>query len=308
MMLNRINLMAMAALCTLIHAGTAMAGSSYSTDFENFALGGDTTGTNPLITDPGAGTNNWRGNGASGLADNGVPGSMYDGEIVDTGDPGYDQAYRLSNAKVSGNYDTTHAATPTVDAIGETSTGATPGTFCFSFDFKSADSLPQDGLLIDVTPFKANSSERQGIIRITDDVTNGLSVGWWEVVGGGFNFVQLATGLSRTDWHSVSVEMTFIDGANNDSVAVNVNGSATTGLGTWESYYPLVNVAEQPVDSVIFRVASPIDFQNNTGGVAGLDDGGIYFDNLYLESKPIPEPTSLALIGLGGLAALRRRR
>lgn len=39
----------------------------------------------------------------------------------------------------------------------------------------------------------------------------------------------------------------------------------------------------------------------------GLNQG-IWFDELSLSSAPVPEPSSLALIGLGGLCVLRRRR
>ena len=282
------------------------ANAAYTTDFENFALGADLSGSNPLIADPAQGSNNWRGNGSSGLADNGVPGSTYDGEIVDTG-TSFGKAYRLSNAKVSGNYDTTHAATPTVTPIGESANGNLPGTFSFSFDFRSVVNSVQDGLVIDVTPFGAGTADRQGIVRITDDPTDGLSVGWWEY-DGAFNFISLGNGLSRTDWHSVSVDMTFVEGADNDSVAISVNGGTPVGATTWEGFYPTVALPTAAIDSVIFRVASPADFGANTGGVAALDGGGIYFDNLSVTSTPIPTPGAAGLVALAGLGALRRRR
>jgi hypothetical protein len=284
-------------------AATAQAQSSYSTDFENFALGGDTSGSNPLISDPALTSNNWRGNGSSGLADNGVPGSLYDGEIVDTGTP-YGQAYRLSNAKVSGNYDQTHAATPTVGLVGESSTSATLDTFKFSFDFKAAVNALQDGLNIDVTPFESNSANRQGILKITDDPTDGFSVGWLEFQSGGvFNLATIATGLARDAWHSLDVTMVFADGADNDSVTIDLNGSPTAGLQTWENagFYS----SAVAVDSLIYRVSNPFDSQANTGGVAALDDGGVFFDNVSVAA--VPEPASLSLLAIGGLALLRRR-
>ncbi|QDU72884.1 hypothetical protein [Mucisphaera calidilacus] len=286
-------------------AAPTLAASSYTTDFENFSLGSDTTGSNPLITDPAAGSNNWRGNGSSGLADNGVPGSQYDGEIADTGTSS-GKAYRLSNAKVSGNYDTTHASTPTVDAVGETGTIGTPGTFSFSFDFRSVLDTVQEGLSIDVTPFQAGTASRQGILRFTDDGTDGLSVGWWEVDNGSFNFIQLATGLARDAWHSVEVDMTFIDGLANDLVSIDLNGSVTSTT-TWETYSGYNSPVA--IDSVIFRVVNPVDFSSNTGGVAALDDGGLYFDNLSVSAAPAVVPTPAAFgAGMIGLLAVATRR
>ena len=43
-----------------------------------------------------------------------------------------------------------------------------------------------------------------------------------------------------------------------------------------------------------------------SGAEGGNDD--IWFDNFSADASPVPEPGSLALIGLGGLALLRRRR
>jgi hypothetical protein len=296
-----------AAVCTLGVVGADhAAASTYSTNFENFSLGGDTSGSNPLISDPSLTSNNWRGNGSSGLADNGVPGSQYDGEIVNTGTPN-GKAYRLSNAKVSGNYDATHASTPILDLAGESSTTASLSTFRFSLDFKSAVNLLQEGLVIDVTPFSAGTADRQGILRITDDATNGFSIGWWEVKSDeSFNFVTVASGLARDSWHNVEVTMDFVDGDDNDSVTIdlNGNGSPVTGLKTWENadFY----TSKKSVDGLIFRVASPADYNANTGGVAALDGYGVFFDNLTL--AVIPEPASLSLLALGGLAMPRRRR
>lgn len=309
--------MCVVAVSLLLLGGALRAESSYSTNFENFALGGDTSHTNPLITDPALTTNNWRGNGASGLADNSVSGSEYDGEIVDTGSP-YGKAYRLSNAKVSGNYDQTHAATPTVDMISETGAGGTNGTFSFSFDFKSASESVQDGLILDVTPFLSNSPSRQGILYITDDTTEGFSAWWAQFDNGTYGVVELATNLSRTDWHSVTVDMVIGDEANDDAVTINLNGATTTGLTTWESA-SFYDSGSPGLDSLIFRASNPIDTTLNTGGVAALDGGGVYFDNLVVTSTeatsaaPVPLPPSAAmmlvgLVGVGGFGWVRRRK
>ena len=287
----------------------AQAANTYSTDFENFTLGADVNTNNPMFSDPAQGsTNNWRGNGYSGLAANGVAGSQYDGEIVDTDDALYGQAYRLSNAKVSGNYDKTHAATPTVGPVGESSTLAPYSIFKFSFHFKAATNSVQDGLSIDVTPFKA-LSDRQGILRITDDSTDGFAVRWASFDSTGtYNVQSVETGLARNQWHSIDVTMNFVDGPGNDVVDINLNGTKTSGLDTWEDAFFYSSAVD--IDSLVFRAVNPNDFpnDNNTGGVSALDGGGVYFDNVSVSAIPEPTAAALVVLGVAGFGLRRRHR
>ncbi|WPL17197.1 hypothetical protein Thiowin_02193 [Thiorhodovibrio winogradskyi] len=267
----------------------AYAGATYSTDFENFALGSNTT-TAPLV---GA-VDGWRGNGTSGTV-----GGTVDAEIVELSSG--NQVFRISNGiGTSGNYDFTHPATPTIDAAGESSlTGDTIDTFNFSFDFMSAFDGEQDGLQIDVTPFEGGTASRQGIVRIQDGGTDGFRVGWWEV-NSGFNFLTLGTGLDRNVWHNLSVSMIFNDGPSNDVVTLTLNGASTTST-SWEQYYSTAGTPQPalaPVDSVIFRVPTACSSLGTCNNVA---DNGVYFDNFTQSSSSsaVPVPPTLTLIGLG---------
>lgn len=273
----------------------AYASVMYSTDFEDFALGHTTPQANgtPII----GGADGWRGDGLTGLGGQGD----YDADIVDLGG---NQVFRISNpdSAATGNYDTTHPATPTIDAAGESGTGAPNNIFNFSFDFMSVSTTAQDGLQIDVTPFEGGTASRQGIVRIQDGGADGFRVGWWEY-NGGFNFLQLDTGLARDAWHNLAVEMIFNEGAGNDLVEITLNSVMTTAT-TWEGYYAGAGAPQPPlapVDSVIYRV--------DTGG--GVQGEGVYFDNFAQSSSStaVPEPATLALVGLGlaGLAVRRRK-
>lgn len=285
----------------ILGAQGAYASNIYSTDFEDFPLGRTTPQENgtPII----GGADDWRGDGLTGLGGQGD----YDADIVDLSG---DQAFRISNpdSAATGNYDSTHPATPTIDAAGESGTGALNNIFNFSFDFKSASTDEQDGLLIDVTPFEGGTASRQGIVRIEDGGDDGFRVGWWEY-DGEFNFLQLDTGLARDEWHNLAVEMIFNEGPGNDLVELTLN-SGMNSATTWEGFY--ADSAEQPdfapVDSVIFRTATGC---SDIGDCTNVEGNGVYFDNFAQSSSTtaVPEPAILALVGFGlaGLGWSRRK-
>ncbi len=254
--------------------------TSYSTDFEDFALGHRTPQVNglPLIDDPST-TYEWRGDGITGLGGQ----EDYDADIVDTGGA-HGKVFRTSNpdSATTGNYDTTHPATPQTDLAGETATGATYGKFSFSYDFKAAVSTMQAGLEVHTTAIEAGTASRQALLIFTDDSTDGFSVGYYDYYGGGFRFTTLATGLSRTDWHSLSVEMCFYEGIDNDIVTITLDGTIYE-LTSWEGYYKIAGPPQPEyagVNSVIFRLP-------NGGGPEG---DGVYFDNFACEVGSLAYP------------------
>jgi hypothetical protein len=307
---NSIAIAGIVTASSLLSSGGAYAFSSYSTDFEDFPLGSTTPQVNgtPLIGD----ADGWRGDGLTGLGGQ----NDYDAEIVDIGGAN-GQVFRISNpdSAATGNYDTTHPATPAIESAGESITGANNNGFNFSFDFKAASLLEQDGFRVDVTPFQSGTASRQGIFRI-EDGPGGLRAGWFEY-DGGFNFQQLATDLARDVWHTVSVDMIFNEGAENDVVEVSLNG-ATTTTTTWEGFYrdsqpSSVQPEAAAIDSVIFRPSTGCSV---LGDCTNVEGNGVYFDNFtqssrLVGSQSVPEPTTtLALVatGLLGMGTLRRRR
>jgi len=283
----------------------ASAADSYSADFEDFDLGFKNPQVNnvPIINDPDPALN-WQGDGLSGLGGQGD----YDAAIVDLGGA-HGKVLRQNNPESAqtNNYALTHPTTPAIEPAGETGAVASQGVpasnsiFRFSYSFASATEVEQDGLHVRTTPM-GEDSVRQGLVQIEDGGTDGFRVGYWDPIPTGFRFTQLATGLSRSDWHTLSVELFFKDGSANDVVRVTLNGVPKT-LNTWENYYESVNLDAKAVDRVIFR--APLNSDNTPRTPAPAAGGGVYFDELSVES--IPEPASALLLAAGGLAFLRRR-
>ena len=113
---------------------------------------------------------------------------------------------------------------------------------------------------------------------------------------------RIASGLSYTDWHEFRLEIDFIDGPDNDVVRYYVNNSLVHTATSWEEYYVATQPANHPlgvpVQSLIFRVSG--------GAVPAVNGGGLYIDDV--STQAVPEPGSLAILGIGGLALMRRRR
>lgn len=102
-------------------------------------------------------------------------------------------------------------------------------------------------------------------------------------------------------WSLITVTTTFLDGPNNDTASIVINGGTPFVISTWEDYYRYDNEqigsgnVLKAVDRFIFRTAVT---------VAGSE--GYYFDDLSYSA--IPTPGAVAVMGLGGLLAARRRR
>jgi hypothetical protein len=288
-MKNRLSLMAAtAALVTAIsaHEGFVRAATMYSTGFDGFS-------TNQPYNDPGNPNAGQGGtiDGQDGWDANDNVGSI-DEQIVDLGSG--NKALRISNTNASGNYGTTHPNPNPIESAGESSTGAGNNVFRYSFDFKPVRESFQDGLSVRVSPFESGTSFVQGRLYV-GEFSGGLGVFWLSYDdSSGWEFINIATGLDRSAWHSVDVELTFNDGVANDEASISVGNTLVTGLNTFEDFYRDVSANPIPeINSVIFRSRNSSD--------EDLTGEGLYFDNFSMEAAStstaaVPTPASMLLL------------
>jgi len=260
----------------------------------------------------------------------------YDEEVIDGGSG--NAVWRLSDA-VTGGFSTLPMSYTSPWAAGETTAalyndygtdhtmpadppafGENAGTkhFHASFQFKSKTQAPQQDLSISVSAAAKQTPFRDTYLNIVDDGANGFDLSFYNTgtvadpwgTGGWVSAPAAALDLAYDQWHTIEMFVTVVegthgDGHGNDVVNVFVNGNLAFTGTTWETLYRsgipdaggFAHV--QAVNSLMFRPGTA------TPANAGQ---GILFDNVIVDNQPIPEPTSLALIGIGGFALLRRRR
>ena len=279
-----------AVLATAISAneGDVRAATMYSTGFDNFSTTQPYNDPgNPNFSDGGTvdGQDGWDANDNVGSIDE---------QIVDLGSG--NNALRISNTNASGNYggdaQATHPTPDSIDSAGEASTGATNNVFRYSFDFKPVRNSSQDGLSVRVSPFESGTSFVQGRLYVSE-VSSGLGVFWLSYdVSSKFGFTTIATGLDRSAWHSVGVELKFNDGVANDDVSISVGNTSVTGLNTFEDFYRDVSPNPIPgINNVIFR--------SRNSSNENLIGEGLYFDNVSMEvasTTTVPTPASVWLL------------
>ena len=174
------------------------------------------------------------------------------------------QSWRMSNAYTDGAFGTWPFSPSLINEAGETmaqngvvySDGTRQKHFEVQWDFASTvPTMEQSGLQISTSPDRGDGA-RMSFIRMRDN-PGGLSVEFVDYqdrapygsygsvlsasAGCGpeddFVLTTVASGLSRSQPHTIKLTMDFVDGPRNDVVKVYVDGTLRHTGGSWEDYY-----------------------------------------------------------------------
>lgn len=261
-----------------------------STNFDSMSLGAL----------PGGPDGRAAGNGQWWVPDNAA---SY-GNIVAGQGLGGTQALEVGN-RGNGNdgvIDNVHSARLN-DMAGESTTGAPNNYFQSSYWFRTASNSATTGFAFksetwgpDRTTWVGFFEEAGQLNAYADDIAPD---------GSDFREFGLASGLSWGSWYKVVTTCQFVDGSGNDIVTHSLYDSSLSlvgsisGMTSWEEgarQYGYNGGQIFGVDAIQFQARySP------TGATA-------YVDDLSYSTSAVPEPGTMAALGIGVAGWLRRRR
>jgi len=258
------------AFSALTFVGVSSA-DELNVDFESFALGSP--------------------NGQAGWTRTG----NYDHMIVDSPTLAGTRSLRISNAVTSGSFGDHTFSAALSEPAGET--GAEGGLnsgpavhhyFRGSWDFKSATpDAEQPGLAFQISPDRGDGA-RMSYVGMRD-ASAGLEVLFYDyqagtagACNGTFQLTTVASGLNRSETHSIEIEMTFVDGRGNDVVTVTVNGTETHTGTSWEDYF-------RDCESNPSRTVDSLAFLTRGTRVEATSGKGFLIDNVQLFSGAPPD-------------------
>ena len=191
---------------------------------------------------------------------------------------------------------------------------ATTSQFYHAFSFRSATGAPQPGLIVTLSPSAKQATVRMSWLQLKDNGSTGIDLLFYDLAPSASSAGQfvaattIATGLSYTDTHDVSMTIDFVDGvtnnggliSGNDVVKVYLNGSLIHTGSTWESYYYF---SEQIVAGTPRKQAVNAMLYNVSGTAAPATAGnGFHFIASTTDNAPPTPPNTAPVANDDGYA------
>ena len=165
--------------------------------------------------------------------------------------------------------------------------------FCAGFDFRSTSDQEQPGLVILAQPASKQQDTRNSVIQIAD-TANGFDL---VIYQNNFEPEILTLGLSRSEWHRITILIEFVDGivevaqgvyTGNDIVKVFVDNvpvwEGTTLEAYWYGEAALVPCGNLDVSELCNRIqaVNALNFIRGSEQVTANFGNGIYVKNVVV--------------------------
>jgi VCBS repeat-containing protein len=244
---------------------TLLDGPNPTQTFENFDVGPITNGEN-----------GWT-----------VGGSKDQGVVDLGGDHGH--VFKMSSDPSNGDFGGPYSV-PLTPATGEPGTSASYSTATMSFDLKPVNGEDSSRLEVDFGNTQHTDRNNFMVIESYPGVGLRIAVANPDITGdfgsgGGApptDWTEIVSGLDATQWHHIELKVNYVDGPNNDTIDIFVDGVQYGSSITFENYHDSLggthadNAEAYQTDSIFFRAGANGGPNDGAGG----QDQGFYFDNV----------------------------
>jgi hypothetical protein len=180
-------------------------------------------------------------------------------------------------------------------AAGENGTSASFHSQSISFDFSAVNPIA-DGSRLEIDFGNAAGNDRNSFLVIESFGSTGIRIAVSEVDPAG-NFSGDGVSIAPNDWrelishvdpaqqHHLEMRLNYVDGANNDTIDIYLDGAKIGTTTTFENYHDVFGGPGTHTDHAEANLTDRVFFRGGANGApqdgpGGAQDAGFYFDNV----------------------------